>query len=83
WTNNLALGANMRTMGAYFKAAGYRTAFIGKWHLDGHDYFGTGQCPPEWDDAYWYDGKRYLDTLSEAEISLWRNGLNSADDLRR
>jgi uncharacterized sulfatase len=83
WTNNIALGANMRTMGAYFKAAGYRTAFIGKWHLDGHDYFGTGQCPPEWDDAFWFDGKRYLDEKTDAEIALWRNGLNSADDLRR
>lgn len=83
WTNNIALGANMRTMGAYFKAAGYRTAFIGKWHLDGHDYFGTGQCPPEWEDAYWFDGKRYLDGMTDTQISLWRNGLNSADDLRR
>lgn len=83
WTNNIALGANMRTVGAYFQAAGYRTAFIGKWHLDGHDYFGTGDCPPEWEDAYWYDGKRYLDTMDDTAISLWRNGLNSAADLRR
>lgn len=83
WTNNIALGANMRTMGAHFKAAGYRTAFIGKWHLDGHDYFGTGQCPPEWEDEYWYDGKRYIDTMTDAQISLWRNGLNSVDDLRK
>jgi uncharacterized sulfatase len=83
WTNNIALGANMRTMGAHFQAAGYRTAFIGKWHLDGHDYFGTGRCPPEWEDDYWYDGKRYIDEKTDREISLWRNGLNSADDLRR
>ncbi len=34
---------------AYFKDAGYHTCYIGKWHLDGHDYFGTGECPPEWD----------------------------------
>lgn len=82
WTNNIALGANMRTMGSYFKDAGYRTAFIGKWHLDGHDYFGTGECPPEWDSKYWYDGARYLAEKSEREILLWRNGLNSVEDLR-
>ncbi|WP_428996506.1 hypothetical protein [Pseudomonas aeruginosa] len=28
-------------MGRYFKDAGYHTCYIGKWHLDGHDYFGT------------------------------------------
>lgn len=83
WTNNIAPGRNMRTMGAYFKDAGYRTAYIGKWHLDGHDYFGTGICPEEWDAKYWYDGANYLAEHSEREISLWRNGLNSVDDLRR
>ena len=82
WTNNVALGQNMRTMGAYFKEAGYRTVYIGKWHLDGHDYYGTGICPDEWDKNYWYEGANYLAEKTEQEISLWRNGLNSTDDLR-
>ncbi|CDW55193.1 Sulfatase domain containing protein [Trichuris trichiura] len=55
WTNNVAPGKNISTMGRYFKDAGYHTCYIGKWHLDGHDYF---------------------------EISLWRNGLNSVEDLQ-
>ncbi len=41
WTNNVAPGKNISTMGRYFKDAGYHTCYIGKWHLDGHDYFGT------------------------------------------
>ena len=82
WTNNMALGQNMRTMGSYFKEAGYRTVYIGKWHLDGHDYFGTGNCPEEWDAKYWYEGANYLAERTEREISLWRNGLNTIDDLR-
>ncbi|WP_213990302.1 sulfatase-like hydrolase/transferase [Sodalis sp. dw_96] len=81
WTNNIAPGKNMRTMGSYFKAAGWHTGFIGKWHLDGHDYFGTGICPDEWDARYWYDGANYLSDLSEQQISLWRNGLNTRQDL--
>lgn len=68
-------------MGRYFKDAGYHTCYIGKWHLDGHDYFGTGECPPEWDADYWYDGANYLAELTEKEIGLWRNGLNSVEDL--
>lgn len=83
WTNNLPLGANIRTMGQRFQDGGYHSVYVGKWHLDGHDYFGTGECPPGWDENYWYDGRRYLDELSADEIALWRTGLNSLDDLRR
>ena len=72
----------MKTMGQRFRDDGYRTAYIGKWHLDGHDYFGTGICPAGWEDEYWYDGKRYLSELDEEEIYLWRKGLSSVDQLR-
>jgi uncharacterized sulfatase len=82
WTNNLALGENIKTMGQRFQDNGYRTAYIGKWHLDGHDYFGTGICPEGWDSAYWYDGKCYLDDLSPEEVYLWREGLSSVEALR-
>ncbi len=82
YTNSLPLGQGIRTMGHYFKEAGYDTIYIGKWHLDGHDYFGDGICPEEWDDAYWYDGKRYLDELSSKEIDLWRNGLSTLKELK-
>ena len=82
WANNIAPGLNMRTMGHHFQGADYKTCYIGKWHLDGHDYFGTGICPPEWDKEYWYEGANYLSELTEKEIGLWRNGLNSAEELR-
>ncbi|HHH76033.1 MAG TPA: hypothetical protein ENL03_03295, partial [Phycisphaerae bacterium] len=45
FTNNLALGDNIWNMGQYFRKGGYQTAYVGKWHLDGHDYFDTGVCP--------------------------------------
>lgn len=81
WTNNLPLGDNIVTMGQRFRDAGYHTAYTGKWHLDGHDYFGTGRCPQGWDEKYWYDGRRYLNDLTEEEIYLWRKGLNTVEDL--
>jgi uncharacterized sulfatase len=82
WTNNLPLGDNIQTMGQRFQDNGYRTAYVGKWHLDGHDYFGAGVCPDGWEDAYWYDGRRYLGELDEQQIHLWRRGLSSAEQLR-
>ena len=83
WTNNLPLGANMKTMGQRFRDGGYRTAYIGKWHLSGHDYFDTGICPDGWDEEYWYDGRRYLEELNKEEIALWRSGLQTVEALRR
>jgi uncharacterized sulfatase len=82
WTNNLPLGDNIKSMGQRFRDNGYRTAYIGKWHLDGHDYFGTGVCPDGWQDTYWYDGRRYLDELNPEEIRLWRQELSSVEQLR-
>jgi uncharacterized sulfatase len=82
WTNNLALGDNIQTMGQRFRDAGYQTAYTGKWHLDGHDYFGTGECPDGWDEKYWYDGKRYLADLSKEEIYLWRKGLGTPEAIK-
>jgi len=81
WANNLPLGDNIKTLGQRFRDTGYATAYIGKWHLDGHDYFGTGICPDGWDPAYWYDGANYLSELTEDEIALWRRGLNSLEAL--
>ena len=82
WTNNVALGDNIKTLGQRFRDAGYATTYVGKWHLDGHDYFGTGICPDGWDPAYWYDGVNYLHELTEDEITLWRSGLNSLEALQ-
>ncbi len=72
FTNSQPLGQTVRNMGQYFTAAGYRSAYIGKWHLDGHDYFGDGCCPDGWDEAYWYDGKRYLLDLTPEQVKVWR-----------
>ncbi len=82
YTNSQPLGEDILTMGQRLQSAGYRTAFIGKWHLDAHDYFGNGVCPPGWDEGYWYDGKRYLLDLSADEVALWRKGLKGFGDLK-
>lgn len=82
FTNNLSLNDNRRHMGQYFRQDGYQTAYVGKWHLDGHDYFDTGVCPDGWDDKYWYDGRRYLGDLDDHEVTLWREKLKSIEALR-
>jgi uncharacterized sulfatase len=82
WANNQPFGDTVKTMGQRFTDNGYRTAYVGKWHLDGHDYFGTGICPDGWDDAYWYDARRYLGELNAEQALLWRSGLTSVEQLR-
>lgn len=82
WSNDLPLGSQVNHMGSYFQALGYETAYIGKWHLDGTDYFGTGHCPDGWNPEYWYDGKNYLNDLSVEERLLWRKGLNSPQSIK-
>lgn len=64
WANCLPLGDNVKTLGQRVRDQGLHTAYIGKWHLDGGDYFGLGRCPDGWDPDYWYDMRNYLEELS-------------------
>ncbi|NLF39633.1 sulfatase-like hydrolase/transferase [bacterium] len=64
WANSMALGDNVKTVGQRLRDHGLHCAYIGKWHLDGGDYFGLGRCPDGWDPAYWYDMRRYLEEMS-------------------
>jgi len=73
WANSLPLGANVKTLGQRVSDLGIKTAYIGKWHLDGGDYFGLGQCPDGWDAEYWYDMRCYLEELTPEERLLSRD----------
>lgn len=67
WTNSIDLGQNVHTIGERLQDKGIHTAYVGKWHLDGTDYFGKGVCPNGWDEKYWFDGRNYLDELTIEE----------------
>ncbi|RJS67631.1 DUF4976 domain-containing protein [Candidatus Bathyarchaeota archaeon] len=81
--NNIPLGMNIKTVGERLSDAGWRTAYIGKWHLSGTDYFDDGRCPPGWDPRYWYDGRCYLEDLTLEERLMWRQKLRTPDDIHR
>ena len=67
FTNCAAPGLNVKTIGQRLSDRGIRTAYIGKWHLDGGDYFGLGVAPEGWDADAWYDMRNYLEELTEEE----------------
>jgi len=73
----MPLGANIKTVGQRLQDKDFRTAYIGKWHLDGTDYFGNGRCLDGWDDQYWFDMRCFLEELTPEERLLSRN-LNTA-----
>ena len=66
-TNSIAMGDNVKTVGQRLCDNGINCGYIGKWHLDGSDYFGNGRCPEGWDPNYWYDMKTYLNELSDED----------------
>ncbi len=67
FANCNAPALNVRSIGERLTDKGIHTGYIGKWHLDGGDYFGLGVCPPGWEAAYWYDMRNYLDELNEGD----------------
>jgi arylsulfatase A-like enzyme len=68
--NDLYLPGEELCMAEIFKGAGYRTAYIGKWHLDGHgrdvyipperrqgfDYWKVLECTHQYNESYYYAG---------------------------
>lgn len=76
WTNGFRLYKGVETMGQYLRREGYRTAYVGKWHLDG-DYFGTGEAAPGYDTEYWYDGADYREEVGEGTWEWFRSGMET------
>ncbi len=66
-SNSMPLGENVKTVGQRLADQGIHCGYIGKWHLDGSDYFGNGICPEGFDDKYWYDMSCYLDELTDED----------------
>ena len=68
--NDVPISGEPVGLGAAFKAAGYDTAFIGKWHVDGHgrnnyipperrlgfDAFQALECTHDYNQSYYYAG---------------------------
>lgn len=65
--NSMFLSEGTKTVGQRLTSAGIKTGYVGKWHLDGGDYFGDGKCPEGWDTDYWYDMRCYMDELTVEE----------------
>ena len=81
--NDMAPHLDLPTIGQRLQVAGCATGYIGKWHLDGSDYFGDGRCPAGWDARYWFDGRNYLDSLpNDAARALSRQVLGPAEVAR-
>lgn len=79
WGNSMPLGDTVHTIGQRLHDKGIHCGYIGKWHLDGFDYFGTGKAAPGWDPAYWYDQRDYLEELTPEDRRRSREASTSKD----
>jgi len=66
--NDVPLNPELPSFGKHFQAAGYDTAYVGKWHVDGHgrrsyipkerrhgfDYFQALECTHDYQDSCYY-----------------------------
>ena len=77
--NSLPLGDNVKTIGQRLADNGIHCGYVGKWHLDGGDYFGNGRCPEGFDKKYWYDMRCYLDELSDEDKLRSRQSATAFD----
>ncbi|MDY0091036.1 MAG: sulfatase [Flavobacteriaceae bacterium] len=76
--NDLQLNPKANSIGKHYKSAGYNTAYIGKWHLNGNgrsnyiapenrqgfDYFKALECTHEYNNSWYYDN-------DDTEKKMW------------
>jgi arylsulfatase A-like enzyme len=82
WTNNIAPHANIPLLGTIFHHYGFRTAYTGKWHLEGVSYFGDGIPGGGFEPDWWYDGKCYAHDIGPEMFEQYRT-CKTADELRQ
>ena len=82
WTNNVAPHSNISLMGTIFQHLGFRTAYTGKWHLEGASYFGDGIPGGGFEPDWWYDGKCYAQDIGPELFRQYRT-CKTADALRK
>lgn len=70
--NSMPLTTLVHTVAQRLHDQGIHCGYVGKWHVDGFDYFGTGRAAPGWDPAYWYDMRDYLMELTPEQRVLSR-----------
>jgi arylsulfatase A-like enzyme len=77
--NDVSLSPDEQSIGKAFKAGGYETGYIGKWHVDGHgrasyipperrqgfDYWKVLECTHNYQNSEYYDG-------DDPEIKTWQ-----------
>ncbi len=80
FTNTVPLYDGVKTIGEYLEEENIHTAFIGKWHLDGGDYFGNGICPKGYDPKYWFDMRCYLEEMSREDRLKSRDQKSSIEN---
>lgn len=87
FVNDVPLSPNAVTIGKVFKTAGYNTAYIGKWHVDGHgrldyipperrqgfDFWRVMECTHNYNRSYYY--------ADEPEKRQW-TGYDAEDQTR-
>lgn len=78
--NCMQLGENIKNAGQWLSEYNIACAYIGKWHLDGGDYFGYGKCPDGYIKDYWYDMRNFLEEFSDEERLLSRKNMTFRTD---
>lgn len=80
WGNEMTPSDCQLQMGTIMQQYGYRAALIGKWHLDGSGYHGSGQAGGGFEAPYWHDGQNYLDATGEERHRALVHALNGPAD---
>ena len=83
WANEMTPADCQLQMGTIMRQHGHRAALIGKWHLDGAGYHGSGVPGGGFEPAYWHDGANYIQQIGSDRYHALIKALNGDADFSR
>jgi uncharacterized sulfatase len=72
WSNGLAIGKDIATLGQRLTKENIYCGYIGKWHVDG-SVFGHGKAPDGWAPEWWYDLRNHLESFDDEHRKMIMN----------